>query len=616
MRRLLIANRGEIARRIIRTAHAMGIATVAVHSDADAQALHVCEATASFALLGNASAHTYLRIDKLLAAARATGADAVHPGYGFLSENADFAQAVIDAGLIWVGPPPQAIRQLGSKSAAKVIAQARGVPCLPGYHGGDQSDERLAAEAQRIGLPVMVKAAAGGGGRGMRLVTDMAQLAAAVHSARSEALSAFGNGDLLLERALLNPRHVEVQVFADAHGHCIHLGERDCSVQRRHQKIIEETPSPAVDAALRERMGRCAVELAQAAGYVGAGTVEFLLDGGDFYLMEMNTRLQVEHPVTEMVTGLDLVAWQIRVARGEPLPLAQADVKFAGHAIEVRLCAEDEDFIPHAGTVRVFHPLLLGEGGGEGMRFDHAIFEGMTVPPHYDSMLGKLIAHAPTRGEAIAQLTGELDRLQLLGLPTNRAFLAACLRHESFVAGQALIPFLAQHADGIRAVLRRDEQALREAAARAVICPAQPSSLACPFPRPARLRHRGEVFDLVAPGDTSAARFAAVQIDGRRWHVQWCATDLFIDDVSFDPPAGTGGSAGGSELRAPFNGKVLAVHAKAGASVRRGDTLVTIESMKLEHSLAASRDGVIHQVSAVPGQQAATGQILVVFEPL
>ena len=449
----------------------------------------------------------------------------------------------------------------------------------------------------------------------MRLVTEMAQFAGAVNSARSESQSAFGSGELLLERALLNPRHVEVQVFADAHGHCIHLGERDCSVQRRHQKIIEESPSPAVDAAQRERMGRCAVELAQAAGYVGAGTVEFLLDGGEFYLMEMNTRLQVEHPVTEMVTGLDLVEWQIRVARGEPLPLAQADVKFAGHAIEVRLCAEDEDFTPHTGTVRVFHPLPPGEGRGEGMRLDHAIFEGMEVPPHYDSMLGKLIAHAPTRSEAIAQLAGALDRLQLLGLPTNRAFLAACLRHETFAVGQALIPFLAQQADAIRAVLQRDERAVRDTAAQAVIYPAPPSTLACSFTRPARLRHRGEVFDFIAPGGNSAARASAVRVDGNRWHVQCGATGLFMDDVSFDPPAGAGGGAGGNELRAPFNGKVVAVPVQPGATVAQGDVLVVVESMKLAHSLAASRAGVVAGVAVQVGQQVTPGQVLVTLEP-
>ncbi|HEX7890127.1 MAG TPA: biotin carboxylase N-terminal domain-containing protein, partial [Ramlibacter sp.] len=348
MRRLLVANRGEIARRIIRTAHRMGLETVAVYSQADANALHVREATEAVPLGGNASVDSYLRIDKMVAAARQAGADAVHPGYGFLSENADFAQAVEDAGLTWVGPPAAAIRMLGSKSSAKRIAQARGIPCLPGYEGEDQSDSRLLMEAQHIGFPLMVKAAAGGGGRGMRLVTEESQLLAALQSARSEARSAFGSGELLLEHALLQPRHVEVQVFADLHGNCIHLGERDCSVQRRHQKLIEETPSPAVDAQLREAMGQCAIELARAAGYAGAGTVEFLLDGdpgsspgqvSSFYLMEMNTRLQVEHPVTEMVTGIDLVEWQLRVATGERLPYRYRDLSFSGHAIEVRLCA-------------------------------------------------------------------------------------------------------------------------------------------------------------------------------------------------------------------------------------------------------------------------------------
>ncbi|MBX3586368.1 MAG: carbamoyl-phosphate synthase large subunit [Ramlibacter sp.] len=613
--RLLVANRGEIARRIIRTAHAMGISTVAVYSDADAQALHVREATLAHALGGNASADTYLRIDKLLAAAAATGADAVHPGYGFLSENADFAQAVIDAGLTWVGPPPQAIRQLGSKSAAKAIAVAQGVPCLPGYHGADQSDARLAAEAQQIGLPLMVKAVAGGGGRGMRLVTDMVQFAPAVQSARSEALSAFGSGDLLLERALLSPRHVEVQVFADAHGHCIHLGERDCSVQRRHQKLIEETPSPAVTPALRDQMGACAVALAQAAGYVGAGTVEFLVDGSEFFLMEMNTRLQVEHPVTEMVTGLDLVEWQIRVARGEPLPLTQAQVQFRGHAIEVRLCAEDEDFTPHAGPVRHFR-----EPGS--IRFDHALAQGQQVSPHYDSMLGKLIAHAATRDEAIDQLAGALDRLQLLGLPTNRAFLAACLRHESFRAGQALIPFLAQQGGAIRELLLKEEQKVAAPSGLQAILAcnagpgARPGTLACPFPRPVRLRHRGQLQDLAwTAGMPQAGAVAAVRVDARRWHVQAGATDFFVEDASFDPPSGAGGATAANELRAPFNGKVVAVPAQAGAAVAQGEVLVVVESMKLEHSLAATRAGVVEAVAVAPGQQVAPGQVLVRLAP-
>ncbi|RYX91746.1 MAG: ATP-grasp domain-containing protein [Comamonadaceae bacterium] len=623
MRTLLVANRGEIARRIFRTADAMGIATVAVHSDADASALHVAEAGAAHALGGNASADTYLRIDKILEAARVTGADAVHPGYGFLSENADFAQAVLDAGLVWVGPPPSAIRQLGSKSAAKAIARSRGVPCLPGYDGDGQTDERLAAEARRIGLPLMVKAAAGGGGRGMRLVTDMAQFAAAAQGARSEALSAFGNGELLLERALMNPRHVEVQVFADAHGHCIHLGERDCSVQRRHQKIIEETPSPAITTELRERMGRCAVELALAAGYQGAGTVEFLVQDGDFFLMEMNTRLQVEHPVTEAVTGLDLVEWQLRIARGEPLPLAQEQVRFDGHAIEVRLCAEDENFTPHAGQVLTFRP-------PEGVRFDHALHEGLDVPPHYDSMLGKLVVHAPTRAEAIDRLAGALDRLQLLGLPTNRAFLAACLRHPAFRAGQALIPFIAEHGDGIRAALAEAERAVREGCGIAAIYGGgggggdnggdgtmQPGrGLACSYSRPVRLRHRGDLLEATVSGTPSLQRIVAARTGPRRWHAQAGAVDLFIEDASFEAPAGAGGAAAGTELRAPFNGKVIAVKAVPGALVAQGEVLVIIESMKLEHSLCAKRAGVIAGVAVEAGQQVSPGQVLVTLEPL
>jgi geranyl-CoA carboxylase alpha subunit len=625
IRRLLIANRGEIARRVIRTAHRMGIATVAVFSDADADALHVREAGQSHALLGNASADTYLRIDKLLEAARARGADAIHPGYGFLSENAAFAQAVIDAGLVWVGPPPHAIRALGNKSSAKQLAQARGVPCLPGYEGADQSDERFGAESARIGFPLMVKAAAGGGGRGMRLVLDATQLQAAVQSARSEALSAFGSGELLLERALLAPRHVEVQVFADAHGHCIHLGERDCSVQRRHQKIIEETPSPAVDASLRERMGRCAIDLAQAAGYVGAGTVEFLLEGGEFFLMEMNTRLQVEHPVTEAVTGLDLVEWQLRVAGGESLPLAQEQVRFEGHAIEVRLCAEDEQFAPHAGTVGHFRE-------PPGVRFDHAMFEGLHVPPYYDSMLGKLIAHAPTRAQAIDQLALALDRLQVLGLPTNRRMLAACLRDEVFRGGLALIPFLAERGAVLRAQLAAEEREVAAMAGLAALyARGQAYSshpLAASFPRPVRLRHRGELLalgvreraggELDVERDGRTARVApradaCVRVGGNGWHVQAGAVDLVIEDASYEPAAG-GGMSAANELRAPFNGKVIAVKTRAGESVARGDTLLVLESMKLEHALGAARDGIVKTVHVEAGQQAATSQVLFTFE--
>jgi geranyl-CoA carboxylase alpha subunit len=604
IRRLLIANRGEIARRVIRTCERLGIETVAVYSEADRDSLHVREATLSFALGGNTSAESYLRIDRVIEAARATNADAVHPGYGFLSENAGFAQAVIDAQLVWVGPPPDAIRALGSKSSAKAIAQERGVPCLPGYFGEDQADERFESEAKRIGFPVMVKAVAGGGGRGMRLVTEPSQLQAALQSARSEALSSFGSGELLIERALLAPRHVEVQVFADAHGNCIHLGERDCSVQRRHQKLIEETPSPAVDAPLRERMGACAVELAKAAGYAGAGTVEFLVEGSEFFLMEMNTRLQVEHPVTEAVTGLDLVEWQLRVAQGEALPLKQDEVKFEGHAIEVRLCAEDENFAPHTGRVQRF-------AQPHGVRFDHAIFEGLQVSPYYDSMLGKLVVHAPTRENAIDRLAAALDGTMVLGLPTNRRFLAACLRHPEFRKGQALIPFLSEHADEIRAQLAEQEQAIAGSASAAAFAP-RAAALACPFEPPVRIRHRGERVALAAGG--ASMQVERVRVAGGTWHMQAGAVDLLVDDVSFEPASHGGGAANASELRAPFNGKVIAVKAQPGAKVARGDTLLVIESMKLEHSLAASRDAVVKAVHVQPGQQAATSQVLVTFE--
>ena len=636
MKRLLIANRGEIARRIIRTARAMGIETVAVFSEPDAGALHVREATSAYALGGAASADSYLRVDRLLDAAVATGADAVHPGYGFLSENAEFAQAVIDAGLTWVGPPPSAIRALGSKSAAKALAVAQGVPCLPGYFGDDQNEATFEAEARRVGFPLMVKAVAGGGGRGMRLVHEAAQLLPALRSARSEALAGFANGDLLIERALLRPRHVEVQVFADTHGHCVHLGERDCSVQRRHQKIVEETPSPAVPPGLRERLGRCAVALAQAAGYVGAGTVEFLLEGEEFFLMEMNTRLQVEHPVTEAITGLDLVEWQLRIARGEPLPLAQEQIRFHGHAIEVRLCAEDEHYTPHTGRVRHF-----GEPPREaGLRFDHALETGSEITPHYDAMLGKLIVHAPTRREAIDRLAHALDQTLLLGLPTNRAFLAACLRHPVFHEGGALIPFLAEEGDTVRAMLVPPPDAVL-AAVLAATYGAQPpaAALPCPFARPLRWQHGEQVLDLalheqgqgavgltvgdrsvqarVTPGrvviDGVTWSVVAVPLGAGRWQAQAGAHTIELLDLSHAPRERAGGASAARELRAPFNGKLVAVHATPGARIARGDPLLVIESMKLEHTLAAPRDVTVEAVSVATGQQVAPGQLLVTF---
>jgi 3-methylcrotonyl-CoA carboxylase alpha subunit/geranyl-CoA carboxylase alpha subunit len=642
--RLLIANRGEIARRVIRTCRLMGIQTVAVYSDVDRDALHVREADTAVALGGSLSIDSYLRIDKLLAAAKATGANSVHPGYGFLSENAEFAQAVIDAGLTWVGPSPAAIRALGSKSAAKALAMTHGVPCLPGYFGADQSDATFTAHAEQLGLPLMVKAVAGGGGRGMRLVTDMAQLLPALQGARSEALAGFGNGDLLLERALLRPRHIEVQIMADQHGHCIHLGERDCSVQRRHQKIIEESPSPAVTPALREQLGQAAIALAQSAGYVGAGTVEFLLDEAQadkpFYLMEMNTRLQVEHPVTEMLTGLDLVEWQLRIAHGEPLPLAQADVRLQGHAIEVRLCAEDEHFMPQTGTVQAF-------AAPEGLRFDHALHVGAVVTPHYDSMLGKLIAHAHTRHEAIAKLCAGLNQTTLLGLPTNRAFLAACLQRPTFTAGEALIPFLAEEADTVRECLQATGDPGSVALLAVIYAHHAPAvAMPSPFMRPvrmclgekvlslnlqelgqgqvrvqmddttheARIQHSADLLHITLNGRLWQARAVACNGAVKRWHVQLQGPEcleLWLTDQSHSAP-NTGASAQTAKsLLTPFNGKLIALHVQEGQPVKQGDAVLVIESMKLEHILCAPRDAVVHSLSASVGQQVSPGQVLV-----
>jgi geranyl-CoA carboxylase alpha subunit len=635
MKRLLVANRGEIARRIFRTAKAMGIETVAVYSDADAQGLHVGEANVAYALGGNTSAESYLSISKIMAAALATGADAVHPGYGFLSENAAFAAAVADAGLIWVGPPAAAIRAVGSKSTAKQLADALKVPRLPGYQGSDQSVERFTTEAAVIGYPLMVKAIAGGGGRGMRWVESVDQLEAALNSARSEADSSFGNGELLIERALREPRHVEVQVFADAHGHCIHLGERDCSVQRRHQKLIEESPSPAVDDALRAQLCDAAVRIGQAAGYVGAGTVEFLLEGRSFYLMEMNTRLQVEHPVTEAVTGLDLVEWQLRVARGEALPLQQHEVRFNGHAIEARLCAEDDEFTPHAGQVHRFV-------AAKNLRIDHALFSGAQVSSHYDSMLAKVIAHAPTRDAAISQLHAGLAYTRLLGLPNNRSMLMACLDHTVFRAGDARINFLNQHAAELRALTSALESQHLALAAAAILSHNRRDAvvLPCTFERPMRLRHRGITHDFrvfeAAPNTAHVSwkgesqqinvtanactlngvtrRVDCLLVAPHEWHLQVDGVDLLITDASFEATLSATGPLVNAPLKASFSGKVAAVHAAVGQAVKAGDVLLVIESMKLEHAITAPRDATVAQLLVEVGQQVSAQQLLVNFQ--
>src|SRR6201996_4800449 len=445
--KILVANRGEIALRIMRTARKLGYGVVAVYSDADRDAAHVREADAAVRIGEARPAQSYLNIEAIIAAAKVSGAGAVHPGYGFLAENEDFARACRDAGLVFIGPSPEAIQAMGNKAEAKAIMQKAGVPVVPGYQGADQGDAAMLNEANRIGFPVMIKAVAGGGGRGMRLVTDATSFADALRSARSEAKAAFGDDTVILERAIRNPRHIEIQVFGDRYGNAIHLGERDCSVQRRHQKLIEEAPSPAVTPRLRQRMGDVAVAAVRALRYEGAGTLEFLLDeSGEFYFMEMNTRLQVEHPVTEAIAGLDLVDLQLRVAAGEPLGLAQDNIKFSGHAIEVRLCSEDaaRDFMPQSGQMALWQM-------PDNIRVEHALQSGSEIPPFYDSMIAKLISHGATRDEARRRLIAGLEQAVGFGVTTNQAFLAACLRLPAFAAGEATTGFIERHRDELLA---------------------------------------------------------------------------------------------------------------------------------------------------------------------
>src|SRR5690554_1389286 len=443
LKKLLIANRGEIAARVIRTARALGYRTVAVYSEADANALHVEQADEAVCIGPAQVAASYLNAGAILDAAAKTGADCIHPGYGFLSENAGFARAVKAAGLTFVGSSENAIELMGSKRRAKIAMQEAGVPVVPGFEGRQASDDELVNAAKDIGYPLMLKASAGGGGRGMRLVTDESELADSIKRARSEARQAFGDDELIIEKAIIEPRHIEIQVFADHHGNAVHLGERDCSVQRRHQKVVEEAPSPFVTPELREAMGKAAVKAALACGYEGAGTVEFLVDKDrNFYFLEMNTRLQVEHPVTELITGQDLVAWQLRVAEGQPLPLKQDEIRLDGHAIEVRLYAEDaaNNFLPQTGRVLRWEPELL-----DGVRIDHGLVEGQEVTPFYDPMLAKVIAHGATREDALRKLIRAVENCVLLGVNGNQRFLANLLGNPEFVAGKATTAFIAEH---------------------------------------------------------------------------------------------------------------------------------------------------------------------------
>jgi geranyl-CoA carboxylase alpha subunit len=641
-RRILVANRGEIALRVMRTARRLGYETVAVYSTADAGARHVREADHAVCIGEPQPAQSYLRIDAIVAAAKASGADAVHPGYGFLAENAEFAAACAAAGLVFIGPSPEAIRAMGHKAGAKAIMRDAGVPCVPGYQGEDQGEAVMLAEARRIGFPVMIKAAAGGGGRGMRLVAEEAAFADALRAARSEAQNAFGDPHVILERAIVRPRHIEIQVFGDRHGNAIHLGERDCSVQRRHQKLVEEAPSPAVSAELRARMGATAVAAVKAIGYEGAGTLEFLLDdAGHFYFMEMNTRLQVEHPVTEAITGLDLVELQLRVAAGEPLPVRQEDVTFSGHAIEVRLCAEDaaHNFMPQSGR-------MLRWRAPAALRVEDALESCCEIPPFYDSMIAKLISHGQSRDEARRRLAAGLAEMTALGVTTNQAFLRRCLDHPVFAAGGATTAFIEENAAELREAPDDDGRRLAVAALLAHVSAVAPmharngQALAHGFPIPMRLevdghvaepqlgRERGNVFRIAASGHEHVATLGAIEGDVVRFAFDGViesatmvreGADVFfafagavshIRDLSHAAVL-RGGEAGcDCRVKASMNGRVVAVLAKAGDAVAAGAPVIVLEAMKMQHVHAAPVSGTIRAVNVAEGEQVTTGFVV------
>ena len=641
--KILVANRGEIALRIMRTARRLGYGVVAVYSDADRDALHVREADQALRIGEALPAQSYLRIDAIIAAAKASGVSAVHPGYGFLAENEDFAKACRDAGLVFIGPSPEAIRAMGNKAGAKNIMQKAGVPCVPGYQGADQSETVMLAEARKIGFPVMIKAVSGGGGRGMRLVPDAAAFPDALRSARSEAQSAFGDPTVILERAIVDPRHIEIQVFGDRYGNAIHLGERDCSVQRRHQKLIEEAPSPKVTPELRARMGAVAVAAVKSIGYEGAGTLEFLLDQrGEFYFMEMNTRLQVEHPVTEAITGLDLVELQLRIAAGEPLGLKQEDVKFSGHAIEVRLCSEDagHDFMPQSGRMALWQM-------PDGVRVEHALQSGSEIPPFYDSMIAKIISHGTDRAEARGRLICGLEQTAAFGVTTNQGFLISCLRHPGFARGEATTAFIGNHRDELLA-RRANDQA--EAAVAALLLyvtnPHAPSwrrgrSLAATFPLTTRIDLGRGVHEVdivrerdggyVAGIEGGEQRFEVDELgrdtirfrtdglmesaiffrDGDRLHILHRGATIAVRDLTLAAPEFAAAAGGDGKVRAAMNGRVVAVLVKPGELVTLGQPVMTLEAMKMEHVHTAGVAGTVSAIDVSEGEQVTTGKIVV-----
>ncbi|AMB86122.1 3-methylcrotonyl-CoA carboxylase [Pseudomonas agarici] len=638
---LLVANRGEIACRVMRTAKAMGLTTVAVHSSVDRDARHCREADIRVDLGGNKAAESYLQIDKLIAAARASGAQAIHPGYGFLSENPKFARAIEDAGLIFLGPPAAAIEAMGSKSAAKALMASAGVPLVPGYHGEDQDLDTFREAAELIGYPVLLKATAGGGGKGMKVVEDVSQLAEALASAQREAQSSFGDSRMLVEKYLLKPRHVEIQVFADQHGHCLYLNERDCSIQRRHQKVVEEAPAPGLSPPLREAMGEAAVRAAKAIGYVGAGTVEFLLDSrGEFFFMEMNTRLQVEHPVTEAITGLDLVAWQIRVANGEALPMSQEQVPLHGHAIEVRLYAEDpsNDFLPATGRLEVYRE----SGAGPGRRIDSGVAEGDRVSSFYDPMLGKLIAWGETREQARLRLLAMLDEFAVGGLKTNLAFLRRIIGHAAFAAAELDTGFIPRYQEQLlpaadelcdefwqvaalawshsqATATRTDDPGSPWASGNGfrsglpaettlhLSCQGEDRALTLDPGRDAGVALHGESLSIDRQG--IRRRYRAIR-QGDSLYLQWQGELLAIG--SHDPIAAVEASHGHQDgLTAPMNGSIVRVLVQVGQSVEAGTQLVVLEAMKMEHSIRAPQAGVVKALYCQEGEMVSEGSALV-----
>ncbi|MET7798413.1 acetyl-CoA carboxylase biotin carboxylase subunit [Streptomyces decoyicus] len=642
---VLIANRGEIAVRVIRTLRALGIRSVAVFSDADADARHVREADTAVRIGPAPAAESYLSVERLLDAAARTGAQAVHPGYGFLAENAAFARACADAGLVFIGPSAEAIELMGDKIRAKETVREAGVPVVPGSSGSGLDDGQLAAAAREIGMPVLLKPSAGGGGKGMRLVREEALLAEEIASARREARSSFGDDTLLVERWIDRPRHIEIQVLADGHGNVIHLGERECSLQRRHQKVIEEAPSVLLDETTRAAMGEAAVQAARSCGYRGAGTVEFIVPGKDpasYFFMEMNTRLQVEHPVTELITGLDLVEWQLRVAAGEHLPFAQEDITLTGHAIEARICAEDpaRDFLPTGGTV-----LALHEACGDGLRTDSGLAQGVEVGSRYDPMLSKVIAHGPDRASALRRLRAALAETVTLGVTTNAGFLRRLLAHPDVVSGELDTGLVEREAAGLVDGGVPDEVYAAAAAVRqAALAPAvAEGGWRDPFAAPNGFRLGGEpapvrhwlrvpghdpVAHDVRPGAPAAGQVAPdrvrVTVDGvlHTFHHSgdWLGRDGDSWQVtSYDPVAaalrGAAGAHGADTLAAPMPGTVTVVKVAVGDEVAAGQGLLVVEAMKMEHVISAPHAGTVTELDVTAGATVAMDQILAVIAP-